>query len=78
MMERIPGHEIGPRSDHLMSMLDRTVSTCLTSAFLVGEPQMQGGGSEFLERLTTSWFDEFARFCDNQNSFSALICKVAR
>jgi uncharacterized protein YndB with AHSA1/START domain len=37
-------------------------------AFLVGEPQMQGGGSEFLKRLTTRWFDEFARFCDNQNN----------
>jgi hypothetical protein len=37
-------------------------------AFLVGEPQMQGGGSEFLKRLTTRWFDEFARFCDNENT----------
>jgi hypothetical protein len=75
-MERIPGDEIGPRSDHLMSMLDRTVSTCLTSAFLVGEPQMQGGRSEFLERLTTSWLDEFARFCDNQNSFLLWFAKL--
>jgi hypothetical protein len=37
-------------------------------AFLVGSPKMPGGGSEFLKRLTTRWFDEFARFCDNQNS----------
>ena len=37
-------------------------------AFLVGTPQMPGGGSEFLRSLTTRWFDEFVRFCDNQNS----------
>jgi len=36
-------------------------------AYLVGEPQMHGGGSEFLRTLTTRWFDEFARFCDNQD-----------
>lgn len=37
-------------------------------AFVVGTPEMPGGGSEFLRSLTTRWFDEFARFCDNQNS----------
>jgi hypothetical protein len=37
-------------------------------AFVVGRPKMPGGGSEFLRSLTTRWFDEFARFCDNQNS----------
>jgi hypothetical protein len=37
-------------------------------AYLVGEPQMEGGGSEFLRSLTTRWFDGFATFCDNQNS----------
>jgi hypothetical protein len=36
-------------------------------ALLVGSPEMPGGGSEFLRSLTTRWFDEFARFCDNQN-----------
>ena len=36
-------------------------------AYLVGEPQMQGGGAEFLRSLTSRWFDEFARFCDAQN-----------
>ncbi len=37
-------------------------------AFVVGEPDMAGGGPEFLRSLTTRWFDEFARFCDQQNS----------
>jgi hypothetical protein len=37
-------------------------------AFIVGTPEMPGGGSEFLKSLTTKWFDEFARFCDSQNS----------
>jgi hypothetical protein len=37
-------------------------------AFVVGTPEMPGEGSEFLRSLTTRWFDEFARFCDNQNS----------
>jgi hypothetical protein len=35
-------------------------------AYLVGEPQMPGVGSQFLKRLTTRWFAEFARFCDSQ------------
>jgi uncharacterized protein YndB with AHSA1/START domain len=39
-------------------------------AFIVGTPQMPGGGSEFLRSLTTRWFDEFAHFCDNQNSLN--------
>ena len=37
-------------------------------AFVVGEPEMAGGGSEFLRRLTTRWFEGFARFCDDQNT----------
>ena len=37
-------------------------------AYLVGEPEMPGGASEFLKSLTTRWFDEFARFCDSQYS----------
>jgi hypothetical protein len=37
-------------------------------AIIVGRPEMPGGGSEFLRRLTTRWFDEFAKFCDNQSS----------
>jgi hypothetical protein len=37
-------------------------------AFIVGTPEMPGGGAEFLKSLTTKWFDEFARFCDRQNS----------
>ena len=35
-------------------------------AYVVGRPEMPGGASEFLRSLTTRWFDEFARFCDNQ------------
>lgn len=35
-------------------------------AYVVGEPEMPGGASEFLRSLTSRWFDEFARFCDNQ------------
>jgi uncharacterized protein YndB with AHSA1/START domain len=34
-------------------------------AYVVGEPEMPGGASEFLRSLTSRWFDEFARFCDN-------------
>lgn len=40
-------------------------------AYIVGKPEMPGGASEFLKSLTTRWFDELARFCDNQNLFSA-------
>lgn len=40
-------------------------------AYVVGRPNMPGGASDFLETLTTRWFNEFARFCDNQNLFSA-------
>ncbi len=35
-------------------------------AYLVGEPEMPGGGSEFLRSLTSRWFADFARFCDDQ------------
>ena len=35
-------------------------------AFIVGQPQMPGGAPEFLRKLTTRWFEEFARFCDSQ------------
>jgi uncharacterized protein YndB with AHSA1/START domain len=34
-------------------------------AYVVGEPEMPGGASEFLRSLSSRWFDEFARFCDN-------------
>jgi hypothetical protein len=37
-------------------------------AFLVGSPDMPGGGAEFLRCLTTRWFSQFARFCDNQDN----------
>jgi|SRR4051794_914876 len=40
-------------------------------AYVVGRPDMPGGASEFLKNLTTRWFNEFARFCDNENLFSA-------
>jgi len=36
-------------------------------AYVVGRPEMPGGASEFLKSLTTRWFNEFARFCDDQN-----------
>lgn len=39
-------------------------------SYLVGSPEIQGGGAEFLRSLTTRWFDEFARFCDVQNGLS--------
>jgi hypothetical protein len=35
-------------------------------SYLVGSPEMHGGGAEFLRSLTTRWFDEFALFCDKQ------------
>jgi uncharacterized protein YndB with AHSA1/START domain len=35
-------------------------------AYVVGRPAMPGGAPEFLKSLTTRWFDEFARFCDQQ------------
>lgn len=35
-------------------------------AYTVGEPQMPGGASEFLKKLTTRWINEFAQFCDRQ------------
>lgn len=34
-------------------------------AYVVGEPDMPGGASEFLKSLTSRWFDAFARFCDD-------------
>ena len=37
-------------------------------AYVVGEPEMPGGASEFLRSLTSRWFDEFAHFCDDQQS----------
>jgi len=40
-------------------------------AVVVGTPDMPGGASEFLSSLTTRWFNQFARFCDSQNLFSA-------
>jgi uncharacterized protein YndB with AHSA1/START domain len=43
-------------------------TTIRADAFVVGTPKMPGGGLEFLRSFTTRWFDEFARFCDNQNS----------
>jgi len=36
-------------------------------AYLVGRPSMPGGASEFLKSLTTRWFNEFARFCDQKS-----------
>jgi hypothetical protein len=36
-------------------------------AYVVGKPEMPGGGSEFLRSLTTRWFDGLASFCDDQN-----------
>ena len=38
-------------------------------AYVVGEPEMPGGASEFLRSLTSRWFDEFARFCNEQSSY---------
>lgn len=35
-------------------------------AYVVGRPAIRGGASEFLRLLTTRWFGEFARFCDEQ------------
>ena len=51
-------------------MLEHLVggTTIRADAFVVGRPKMPGGGLEFLRNLTTRWFDEFARFCDDQNS----------
>jgi hypothetical protein len=43
-------------------------TTIRAEAFLVGLPNMPGGGSEFLRSLTTRWFSEFACFCDNQDN----------
>ncbi len=37
-------------------------------AYVVGEPEMPGGAPEFLQKLTSRWFDEFARFCDNHKT----------
>ena len=35
-------------------------------AYVVGEPDIQGGAQEFLKKLTTRWLGELARFCDEQ------------
>jgi hypothetical protein len=35
-------------------------------AYVVGKPEMVGGAAEFLKSLTTRWFNELARFCDNE------------
>jgi hypothetical protein len=32
----------------------------------VGRPEMVGGAAELLKSLTTRWFNELARFCDNE------------
>ena len=37
-------------------------------AYVVGEPDMPSGALTFLQSLTSRWFDEFARFCDNDKS----------
>ena len=37
-------------------------------AYVVGEPVTPGGASNFLQSLTSRWFDEFAHFCDDQQS----------
>jgi hypothetical protein len=54
------------RTITLEQLAERTLIRA--DAYVVGSPQMQGGASEFLRTLTTRWFDEFARFCENQNS----------
>lgn len=40
-------------------------------AYIVGKPEMAGGAAEFLKSLTTRWFNELARFCDNEDSSSS-------
>lgn len=37
-------------------------------AYVVGQPEMPGGAAEFLRSLTSRWFEEFAHFCDSQQS----------
>jgi hypothetical protein len=35
-------------------------------AYVVGKPEMVGGAAEFRKSPTTRWFNELARFCDNE------------
>jgi uncharacterized protein YndB with AHSA1/START domain len=39
-------------------------------AYVVGDPMIPGGADEFLRKLTTRWFNEFARFCDGKTPSS--------
>ena len=34
------------------------------NSFIVGEPDVPGGGIAFLKMITERWFHDFARFCD--------------
>ena len=60
--------DAGFATERTITLEQRIQGTLIRAeAFVVGSPQMPGRGSEFLRRLTTRWFDEFARLCDDQN-----------
>ncbi len=59
--------EAGFATERTITLEEQTQGTLIRAeAYLVGSPEMPGGGSEFLRSLTTRWFGEFARFCDSQ------------
>jgi len=59
--------DAGFATERTVTLEQLTKGTLIRSeAYVVGRPNMPGGASEFLQRLTTRWFDELARFCDNQ------------
>ena len=56
----------GFATERTITLEQRTEGTLLrVDAFVVGRPEMAGGASEFLRSLTTRWFDEFVRYCEN-------------
>jgi hypothetical protein len=56
----------GFATERTITLEQRTEGTLLrVDAYVVGRPEMAGGASEFLRSLTTRWFDEFVRYCEN-------------
>lgn len=61
--------DAGFATERTITMEELTNGTLIrVEAYVVGEPEMPGGALEFLRSLTSRWFDEFARFCDSEQS----------